>query len=290
MTKRSCTTSTACSAGRVGSGEDLAVYGRALDVGLVLTATACCCEVLMACCIGACQGPQGGTASSAWTAMCWSPSLRFEVQRMVLLELDGESCPRPRARRRCAWRPVLLGRSETLTGVTREFDAMLYGGERERIEREARRALVADGQRAADWVAPPPSRLRWRPSACNWRQQPCTKRSDARRTSTRAATGWWGDNVAPTGDASALSRPGRARAATPLLMRGRRQGRPSAPASDGRRLRFGRGFPRRKSFLWRHQLRPRVVDAGVRLRLLDGHDDDVLRSWSIGGGGVRPPR
>ena len=52
--------------------------------------------------------------------------------------------------------PVLLldgDGTETLVGVTRDgLVRCWYGGERERIEREARRALVADGQRAADWA------------------------------------------------------------------------------------------------------------------------------------------
>ena len=52
--------------------------------------------------------------------------------------------------------PVLLldgDGAETLFGVTRDgLVRCWYGGERERIEREARRALVADGQRAADWA------------------------------------------------------------------------------------------------------------------------------------------
>jgi hypothetical protein len=52
--------------------------------------------------------------------------------------------------------PVLLlagDGDETLFGASRDgLIRSWYGGERERIEREARRALVADGRRAADWA------------------------------------------------------------------------------------------------------------------------------------------
>ena len=78
----------------------------------------------------------------------------------VLLELDGRILSTSEGQfvheGAALGDPVLLlggDGSETLTGVTREgLIRCWYGGERERIEREARRALVADGQRAADWA------------------------------------------------------------------------------------------------------------------------------------------
>ena len=78
----------------------------------------------------------------------------------VLLELDGRIITAPDAdtvhQGTMMNDPVLVidgDGDETLFGATRDgLVRCWYGGERERIEREARRALVADGQRAADWA------------------------------------------------------------------------------------------------------------------------------------------
>tara|TARA_B100001564_G_scaffold282107_1_gene244572 strand:+ start:49 stop:696 length:648 start_codon:yes stop_codon:yes gene_type:complete len=78
----------------------------------------------------------------------------------VMLELDGRIIGAPGGEAvhqgTMLNDPVLMidgDGNETLFGATREgLVRCWYGGERERIEREARRALVADGQRAADWA------------------------------------------------------------------------------------------------------------------------------------------
>ena len=92
-----------------------------------LTATACCCEVLTACCIGACQGPQGGTDRAhgqrcAGAHRCGSKCRGMgapRTRRPNHVHVRGSICTRGAA----LGDPVLLlggDGSETLTGVTRE--------------------------------------------------------------------------------------------------------------------------------------------------------------------------
>ncbi|MEC7151214.1 MAG: hypothetical protein VXW85_01995 [Candidatus Thermoplasmatota archaeon] len=146
----------------VGSGEDLAVYGEeawtwvsSLDRdGMLL------------------RGADGMLHRGVPGAAGWDRIERMDsdvlepiaavrsAEGWVLLELDGRILSTSEGQfvheGAALGDPVLLlggDGSETLTGVTREgLIRCWYGGERERIEREARRALVADGQRAADWA------------------------------------------------------------------------------------------------------------------------------------------
>ena len=146
----------------VGSGEDLAVFGEepwtwvsSLDRdGMLL------------------RGADGMLHRGVPGAAGWDRIERMDsdvlepiaavrsAEGWVLLELDGRILSTSEGQfvheGAALGDPVLLlggDGSETLTGVTREgLIRCWYGGERERIEREARRALVADGQRAADWA------------------------------------------------------------------------------------------------------------------------------------------
>ena len=83
------------------------------------------------------------------TAAGW---VLLELDGRIITTSDGDAVHHGAA----LSEPVLLldgDGTETLVGVTRDgLVRCWYGGERERIEREARRALVADGQRAADWA------------------------------------------------------------------------------------------------------------------------------------------
>ena len=146
----------------VGSGEDLATFGEerwtwvsSLERdGLLLRGA----DGLL---------HRGVPGSSGWDRLDRLESEVLEptaAARMtggwVLLELDGRIIMAPEGEMvhegTVMSDPVLLlagDGDETLFGASRDgLIRSWYGGERERIEREARRALVADGRRAADWA------------------------------------------------------------------------------------------------------------------------------------------